>query len=90
MDKRAATIAGLFAAIISLLVGMGLLQFLHDNAMGLPRLLATVVLGRDALDRELVTNSEALSLVWRFISCSVWRSRTSSRSHCIAGVSGSG
>ena len=62
MDKRAATIAGLLAAIISLAVGMGVLQFLHDNAMGLPRLLATVALGRDALDRELVNNSEALAV----------------------------
>ena len=61
MDKRAATIAGLLAAIISLVVGMGLLQFLHDNAMGLPRLLATILLGRDALDRELVSNTEALA-----------------------------
>ena len=51
MDKRAATRAGLIAAVISLLVGMGVLQFLHDSAFGLPRLLATIVLGRGALDQ---------------------------------------
>ncbi len=60
MDKRAATIAGLSAAVISLLLGMGALQFLHDNAMGLPRLLATIVLGRNALDPELTSSTNAL------------------------------
>ncbi len=59
MDKRAATIAGLIAAILSLLLGMGVLQLLHDNAFGLPRLLATIVLGRDALDPDLTPNSTA-------------------------------
>lgn len=61
MDKRAATIAGLLAAVISLLVGMGVLQFLHDNAMGLPRLLATIVLGRNALNADAVSNAGALA-----------------------------
>ena len=50
MDKRAATIAGLSAAVISLLLGMGSLQFLHDNAMGLPRLLATIAVSYTHLD----------------------------------------
>jgi hypothetical protein len=61
MDKRAATIAGLFAAIISLLLGMGVLQYLHENAFGLPRLLATIVLGRDALDTDLTSTTKALA-----------------------------
>ena len=60
MDKRAATIAGLIAAVISLLVGMGVLQFLHDSAFGLPRLLATIVLGRGALDPDITSNNTAL------------------------------
>lgn len=62
MDKRAATIAGLIAAVVSLLLGMGALQFLHDNAMGLPRLLATIVLGRNALDGELTSATTALAV----------------------------
>ena len=60
MDKRAATIAGLFAAVLSLMLGMGVLQVLNENAFGLPRLLATIVLGRDALDPTLTPNSTAL------------------------------
>ena len=62
MDKRAATIAGLSAAVISLLLGLGALQFLHDNALGLPRLLATIVLGRNALDGELTSATTALAV----------------------------
>ncbi|MBC7710423.1 MAG: hypothetical protein H7203_10205 [Rhizobacter sp.] len=62
MDKRAATIAGLTAAVISLLLGMAVLQYLHENAVGLPRLLATIVLGRSALDAELTSNSMALGV----------------------------
>jgi thiol:disulfide interchange protein len=62
MDKRAATIAGLSAAIISLLAGMGVLQYLHENALGLPRLLATVVLGRGAFDAEQTSNAMALGV----------------------------
>lgn len=62
MDKRAATIAGLLAAIISLGLGMGVLQYLHENALGLPRLLATIVLGRGALDAELTSTGMALGV----------------------------
>ena len=62
MDKRAATIAGLIAAIISLGLGMGVLQYLHENALGLPRLLATIVLGRGALDAELTSTGTALGV----------------------------
>ena len=61
MDKRAAVIAGLMAAIISLLLGMGTLYFLHDNAMGLPRLLATIRIGRDALNAEVTPVATALA-----------------------------
>jgi hypothetical protein len=60
MDKRAATIAGLLAAAISLLLGMGVLQYLHENAFALPRLLATIVLGRDALDATLTPVATAV------------------------------
>lgn len=60
MDKRAATIAGLIAAVLSLLLGMGVLQYLHDNAIGLPRLLATIVLGRSALDPDVTSFATAL------------------------------
>lgn len=62
MDKRAAVIAGLLAAVISLLLGMGSLHFLHDNAIGLPRLLATIVLGRGALDAEVTPFATALGV----------------------------
>ena len=62
MDKRAATIAGLIAATVSLLLGMGVLQYLHENAVALPRLLATIVLGRDALDPALTPVSTALAV----------------------------
>lgn len=62
MDKRAATIAGLLAAIISLLLGMGVLQYLHENAVSLPRLLATIVLGRGALDAEVTSVGKALGV----------------------------
>lgn len=62
MDKRAATIAGLVAAIVSLLLGMGVLQYLHENAVALPRLLATIVLGRDALDAALTPVTTALAV----------------------------
>ncbi len=62
MDKRAAIIAGLLAAIISLALGMGVLQYLHDNAMGLPRLLATIVLGRSALDADLTSAATAMGV----------------------------
>jgi hypothetical protein len=60
MDKRAAVIAGLLAAVISLLLGMGVLQFLHEYAFGLPRLLATIALGRPALDPALTSDVMAL------------------------------
>ena len=62
MDKRAAVIAGLLAAIISLLLGMGALHFLHDNAIGLPRLLATIVLGRGALDPDITVSLHGKAL----------------------------
>ena len=62
MDKRAATIAGLIAAIISLGLGMAVLQYLHENALGLPRLLATIVLGRNALDAEITSTGMALGV----------------------------
>jgi thiol:disulfide interchange protein len=62
MDKRAATIAGLLAAIISLLLGMAVLQYLHENALGLPRLLATIVLGRSALDADATSAATALGV----------------------------
>lgn len=62
MDKRAAVIAGLIAAIVSLAAGMGVLQYLHENAVGLPRLLATIVLGRDALDPEITSVNMALGV----------------------------
>jgi hypothetical protein len=62
MDKRAATIAGLLAAIISLGVGMAVLQYLHENAIGLPRLLATIVLGRAALDGDVTPVATALGV----------------------------
>lgn len=62
MDKRAATIAGLLAAVISLLLGMAILQYLHENALGLPRLLATIVLGRDALDADITPVGTALGV----------------------------
>lgn len=62
MDKRAAVIAGLFAALISLVLGMGVLQYLHENALQLPRLLATIVLGRDALSAEVVSGTKALAV----------------------------
>ena len=62
MDKRAATIAGFIAAVISLLLGMGVLQYLHENALGLPRLLATIVLGRGALDVDISSTGMALGV----------------------------
>ena len=62
MDKRAATIAGLLAAVISLLLGMAILQYLHENALGLPRLLATIVLGRNALDADITPVGTALGV----------------------------
>ena len=62
MDKRAATIAGFIAAVISLLLGMGVLQYLHENALGLPRLLATIVLGRGALDADITSTGMALGV----------------------------
>ena len=62
MDKRAATIAGLLAATISLLLGMGVLQYLHENALGLPRLLATIALGRAALDPDVTSTGIALGV----------------------------
>ena len=62
MDKRAATIAGLLAAVISLLLGMAILQYMHENALGLPRLLATIVLGRDALDADITPVGTALGV----------------------------
>ena len=62
MDKRAATIAGLLAAVISLLLGMAVLQYLHENALGLPRLLATIVLGRNALDADITPVGTALGV----------------------------
>ncbi len=62
MDKRAATIAGLLAAVISLLLGMAVLQYLHENALGLPRLLATIVLGRAALDTAMTSTALAVSV----------------------------
>jgi hypothetical protein len=62
MDKRAATIAGLIAALVSLGAGMALLQYLHESAMGLPRLLATIALGREAFDPEITSNARALAM----------------------------
>jgi hypothetical protein len=62
MDKRAATIVGLIAALVSLGVGMGVLQYLHENALGLPRLIATIALGRDALSADTVSNGTALGV----------------------------
>ncbi len=62
MDKRAAIIAGLIAAIVSLGGGMAFLQYLHENAFGLPRLLSTIVLGRGALDAEMTSNMTALGV----------------------------
>jgi hypothetical protein len=62
MDKRAATIAGLIAALVSLGVGMGVLQYLHESALALPRLIATIALGRDALSLEAVSNGMALGV----------------------------
>ena len=62
MDKRAATIAGLLAAIISLGLGMAVLQYLSENAIGLPRLLATIVLGRGALDADITPAATALGV----------------------------
>ena len=62
MDKRAATIAGLLAAVISLGLGMAVLQYLHENALSLPRLLATIVLGRSALDAEATSTGTALGV----------------------------
>lgn len=62
MDKRAATIAGLIAAVVSLGVGMGVLQYLHENALALPRLIATIALGRDALSADVVTSGKALGV----------------------------
>jgi hypothetical protein len=61
MDKRAAVTAGLIAAIVSLAAGMGVLHYLHENAMSLPRLLATIVLGRDALSADTVPNMTAFA-----------------------------
>ncbi len=62
MDKRAATIAGLLAAMISLGLGMAVLQYLHENAIGLPRLLATIVLGRGALDADVTPVATAVAV----------------------------
>jgi hypothetical protein len=62
MDKRAATIAGLIAAIVSLGAGMAVLQYLHESALSLPRLLSTIALGRSALDTEAVSNGQALAV----------------------------
>ena len=60
MDKRAASIAGTTAAVLTLAGGMLALQLLIGNPWGLPRLLATIVLGRDALDAERVDALRAL------------------------------
>ncbi len=60
MDKRAAIIAGLIAGLVSMGLGMAVLQYLHDAAFGLPRLIATIALGRDAFSPELVSNQKAL------------------------------
>jgi hypothetical protein len=62
MDKRAAIIAGLIAAVLSLGGGMAILQYLHENAIGLPRLLSTIVLGRSALDPGLTPATTALGV----------------------------
>jgi hypothetical protein len=62
MDKRAAIIAGLIAAIVSLGGGMAVLQYLHENAFGLPRLLSSIVLGRGALDAGVTSNMTALGV----------------------------
>jgi hypothetical protein len=62
MDKRAAVIAGLIAATVSLGVGMGVLQYLHESALGLPRLISTIALGRDAFNAELVSNGMAFGV----------------------------
>jgi hypothetical protein len=62
MDKRAAVVAGLIAALGSLGLGMGVLQYLHEGAFGLPRLLATIALGRDALSAEVTSDGMALGV----------------------------
>lgn len=62
MDKRAAVIAGLIAAIVSLGAGMAVLQYLHENAMSLPRLLATIALGRRAFDVDVTSDGMALGV----------------------------
>jgi uncharacterized membrane protein YagU involved in acid resistance len=62
MDKRAAVIAGLIAAIVSLGAGMAVLQYMHENAMSLPRLLATIALGRSAFDADVTSNGTALGV----------------------------
>ena len=62
MDTRAATIAGVLASTISLGLGMVVLQYLHENALGLPRLLATIALGRSALDAEATSTGMALGV----------------------------
>lgn len=61
LDLRASFIAGIVAAVVSLAGGMGVLHLLHEQAVMLPRLIATIALGRDALDPEAVSNGNALA-----------------------------
>lgn len=61
LDLRASFVAGIVAAVVSLAVGMGVLHLLHGNAVALPRLIATIALGRDALDPAAVSDANALA-----------------------------
>ncbi|MFN3630537.1 MAG: hypothetical protein ACK4XK_10875, partial [Casimicrobiaceae bacterium] len=60
LDFRASFIAGIFASIVSLAGGMAVLHLLHDQAVMLPRLIATIAFGRDALDPERVSDATAV------------------------------
>ncbi len=62
LDLRASLIAGLAAALVSLVAGMGILYGLHENALMLPRLIATIALGSDALDPGQVSDAQALGV----------------------------
>ncbi|MCS6995451.1 MAG: hypothetical protein NZ533_00580 [Casimicrobiaceae bacterium] len=59
LDLRASLIAGVLASLVSLGVGMAVLQHLHENGIVLARLIATIALGREALDPEVVSESQA-------------------------------
>lgn len=62
LDLRASLIAGSLAAVLSLAGGMGVLHVLHEQAVMLPRLIATIVLGRDAFDPAVVSDAQALAV----------------------------